>query len=172
VLGAMLADVPHTRPIHTFVSSENAHVRQQLDVERSSYEGPVGILSVVAMAAEAAGIPTVAIWASVPHYVHQGPSPKATLALIDKLEELVDVVIPRGDLVAEAAAWEAGVNKLASEDEDMTAYIAQLEQARDVADSPQASGESLAQEFERFLRDTERPEDEPGNDPGTEPLGL
>jgi outer membrane murein-binding lipoprotein Lpp len=171
LLGAMLADVPHTRPIHTFVSSENAHVRQQLDVERSSYEGPVGILSVVAMAAEAAGIPTVAIWASVPHYVHQGPSPKATLALIDKLEELVDVVIPRGDLVAEAAAWEAGVNKLASEDEDMTAYIAQLEQARDVADSPQASGESLAQEFERFLRDKERPDDDSGTESGTEPRG-
>ena len=81
MLGAMLADVPHTRPISVFVSSENAGLRTLLDVERSSYEGPVGILSVIATEAEAAGIPTVSIWASVPHYVHNAPSPKATLAM-------------------------------------------------------------------------------------------
>lgn len=168
LLGAMLADVPHTRPISTFVSSENAAVRHELDVERSSYEGPVGILSVIAAAAEEADIPTVAIWASVPHYVHQSPSPKATLALIDKLEEIVDVVIPRGELVEEAAAWEENINKLAAEDEDMSAYIAQLEQARDMVDSPEATGESLAQEFERFLRST----DKPGPDGNEPPKGV
>ncbi|MHB1172780.1 MAG: proteasome assembly chaperone family protein [Lacisediminihabitans sp.] len=151
-LGAMLADVPHTRPISVFVSSENAEVRKQLGVERSSYEGPVGILSVLGEAAEAAGIPTVSIWASVPHYVHNAPSPKATLALIDRLEEIIDVVIPRGELVAESAAWESGINALASEDEDMAAYIGQLEAARDTVDSPEASGEAIAQEFERYLR--------------------
>jgi hypothetical protein len=161
VLGAMLADVPHTRPIHTFLSSDNALVRSEFGVERSSYEGPVGILSVIATAAEGAGIPTLAIWASVPHYVHQGPSPKATLALIDKLEEIIDVVIPRGELVTEASEWEDGINKLAADDDDMTAYIAQLEQARDMVDSPEATGESLAQEFERFLRSTDKPEDKP-----------
>ena len=164
LLGSMLADVPHTRPISTFVSSENAAVRHELDVERSTYEGPVGILSVIAAAAEEADIPTVAIWASVPHYVHQGPSPKATLALIDKLEEIIDVVIPRGQLVSEAAEWEESINKLAAEDEDMSSYIAQLEQARDMVDSPEATGESLAQEFERFLRTTDKPDNE-----GTEP---
>jgi proteasome assembly chaperone (PAC2) family protein len=151
-LGAMLADVPHTRPISVFVSSENAEVRKQLGVERSSYEGPVGILSVLGAAAEAAGIPTVSIWASVPHYVHNAPSPKATLALIDKLEEIIDVVIPRGDLVDESAAWESGIDALAGEDEDMASYIQQLEAARDTVDSPEASGEAIAQEFERYLR--------------------
>jgi len=151
-LGAMLADVPHTRPISVFVTSENAAVRGQLGVERSSYEGPVGILSVLGQAAEAAGIPTVSIWASVPHYVHNAPSPKATLAIIDKLEEIIDVVIPRGDLVNESAAWQSGIDALASEDEDMAAYIAQLEAARDTVDSPEASGEAIAQEFERYLR--------------------
>jgi len=151
-LGAMLADVPHTRPISIFASSENASVREQLGVERSSYEGPVGILSVLADAAETAGIPTLSIWASVPHYVHNAPSPKATLALIDKLEEIVDVVIPRGDLVDEAAAWETGIDALASDDDDMSSYIEQLEQARDTVDSPEASGEAIAQEFERYLR--------------------
>ncbi|CAN5151489.1 filament polymerization regulator ParJ [soil metagenome] len=151
-LGAMLADVPHTRPISVFVSSENAQLRTELTVEKSSYEGPVGILSVLGEAAEKAGIPTVSIWASVPHYVHNAPSPKATLAIIDKLEEMIDVVIPRGELVDESAAWENGIDVLASEDDEMATYIAQLEQARDTVDSPEASGEAIAQEFEKYLR--------------------
>ncbi len=151
-LGAMLADVPHSRPITVFTSSENAAVRAQLGVERSGYEGPVGILSVLGDAAERAGVPTMSIWASVPHYVHNAPSPKATLALIDKLEEIVDVVIPRGELVTEAAAWESGIDALAGGDDDMASYIEQLEQARDTVDSPEASGEAIAQEFEKYLR--------------------
>jgi len=151
-LGAMLADVPHTRPISVFVSSENSDVRESLSVERSNYEGPVGILSVLGDAAEKAGIPTVSIWASVPHYVHNAPSPKATLALIEKLEEIIGVSIPRGDLVAESAAWETGIDALAGDDDDMSAYIEQLEQARDTVDSPEASGEAIAQEFEQYLR--------------------
>ena len=151
-LGAMLADVPHTRPISVFTSSENPAVREALSIERSSYEGPVGILSVLSDAAEKAGIPTLSIWASVPHYVHNAPSPKATLAIIDKLEEIIDVVIPRGDLVDEASAWETGIDALASDDDDMTSYIEQLEQARDTVDSPEASGEAIAHEFEKYLR--------------------
>jgi hypothetical protein len=152
LLGAMLADVPHTRPISVFATSENPLVRSELDIERSSYEGPVGILSVIADAAENAGIPAISIWASVPHYVHNAPSPKATLALIDKIEELIDVKIDRGELVDESSAWESGIDALAGEDEDMAAYIQQLEQARDTVDSPEASGEAIAQEFERYLR--------------------
>jgi predicted ATP-grasp superfamily ATP-dependent carboligase len=151
-LGAMLADVPHSRPISVFTSSENAAVRAELGLERSGYEGPVGILSVLGDAAEKAGILTMSIWASVPHYVHNAPSPKATLALIDKLEEIVDVVIPRGELVTEAAAWESGIDALAGDDDDMASYIEQLEQARDTVDSPEASGEAIAQEFEKYLR--------------------
>ena len=151
-LGAMLADVPHTRPISVFASSDNAAVRAELGVERSNYEGPVGILSALAEGAEDVGIPTIMIWASVPHYVHNAPSPKAVLALIDKLEELVDVTIPRGTLVDEAAAWESGIDALAADDEEMASYIQQLEQARDTVDSPEASGEAIAQEFERDLR--------------------
>jgi hypothetical protein len=151
-LGAMLADVPHSRPISVFTSSENAEVRAQLGIERSGYEGPVGILSVLGDVAEKAGITTMSIWASVPHYVHNAPSPKATLAILDKLEEIVDVVIPRGDLVTEAQAWENGIDALAGDDDDMASYIEQLEQARDTVDSPEASGEAIAQEFERYLR--------------------
>ena len=152
MLGALLADVPHTRPISVFVSSENPLVRGDLAVERSGYEGPVGILTVLGEAAENAGIPTLSIWASVPHYVHNAPSPKATLALIEKLEEIIDVKIPRGDLADDAATWESGIDALASEDEDMSTYIGQLEQARDTVDSPEASGEAIAQEFEKYLQ--------------------
>jgi hypothetical protein len=152
ILGSMLADVPHTRAIPTFVSSENAELRAQLDVDRSTYEWPIGILTVIAQAAETAGIPALTIWASVPHYVHNAPSPKAMLALIEKLEEYIDVTIPRGNLIDDATAWENGINELARDDDDMAAYIKQLEQARDTVDSPEASGEAIAQEFERYLR--------------------
>lgn len=166
-LGAMLADVPHTRPISVFSSSENPEIREHFSIERSTYEGPVGILSVLADAIEALAIPTITVWASVPHYVHNAPSPKATLALIDKLEEIVDVVIPRGDLVDEATAWETGIDALASDDDDMSSYIEQLEQARDTVDSPEASGEAIAQEFEKYLqRGDDKPE---GGTAGDEP---
>lgn len=151
-LGAMLADVPHTRPISVFASSENPAVRDRFELERSTYEGPVGILSVLGAAAEAAGIPTLSIWASVPHYVHNAPSPKAMLALIERLEEFVDLEIARGTLVEDSAAWESGIDALADDDDDMRAYITQLEQARDTVDSPEASGEAIAEEFERYLR--------------------
>lgn len=161
MLGAMLADVPHTRPISVFASSENAGLRQALQLERSTYEGPVGILSVLADAAERQGVQSLSVWASVPHYVHSAPSPKAVLALIDKLEELIDVVIPRGALIEESGEWQNGIDTLAAEDEDMAAYIQQLEQARDTVESPEASGEAIAKEFERYLRRDEGKGDEP-----------
>lgn len=159
-LGAMLADVPHTRPIAVHASSENPAVRHELDLERSTYEGPVGILSVLAEAAESRNIPTVSVWASVPHYVHNAPSPKATLALLDKLDDLVGVNIPRADLAEDAVVWETGIDALAGEDDEMASYIEQLEQARDTVDSPEASGEAIAQEFEKYLRRRgDRPDD-------------
>jgi len=143
-LGSMMSDVPHTRPISVFAGSEN---------EKPTYEGPAGILTVVSAAAEAAGIPCAALWASVPHYVAgHTPSPKATLALLDRLTELTGAVIPRGELPAESLAWEASIDAAASDDEEMTEYIHQLEQTRDTWDSPEASGDAIAQEFERYLR--------------------
>ncbi len=166
LLGALLADVPHSRPIAVHVSSENPQVREELQVERSSYEGPVGILSVIAAMAEEVGIPTISLWASVPHYVHNAPSPKATLALLDKLEELVDVVIPRGELLDEAREWEEGIDALAADDDEMRSYIEQLERARDAVEAPEASGEAIAQEFERYLRKRDDEPGEPAAGPG------
>jgi hypothetical protein len=162
-IGSMMSDVPHTRPISVFGGSDNEALRTALDLERSTYEGPVGILSVLGDAAERAGIPTASLWASVPHYVAgHTPSPKATLALLDKLEDITGAPVPRGDLATEAAAWEASIDAAAADDEEMTEYIRQLERTRDTWDSPEASGDAIAQEFERYLRRTDgRPGDGP-----------
>ncbi len=152
-LGAMLADVPHSRPISIFAASQNDQVREQLGLEKSLYEGPVGILSVLEHFAESAGIPTATLWASVPHYVaNSTPSPKVTLALLDRLDELTGVDVPRTSLRTEAAAWEASIDAAAADDEEMSEYIRQLEKTRDTWDSPEASGDAIAQEFERYLR--------------------
>ncbi|WP_248242159.1 PAC2 family protein [Microbacterium kunmingense] len=164
-LGSMMSDVPHTRPISVFAGSDNETLRQSLDLEKSTYEGPVGILSVLAHAAETAGIPTASLWASVPHYVAgHTPSPKATLALLDRLEDLTGAEVPRGDLSTEAAAWEASIDAAAADDEEMTEYIRQLERTRDTWDSPEASGDAIAQEFERYLRRRGDGPTKPGRD--------
>ena len=152
-LGSMMSDVPHTRPISVFASSENEGVRQALGLERSLYEGPVGILSAIGDASESVGIPTASLWASVPHYVAgHTPSPKATLALLERLESITGISVPRGELETQARAWEASIDAAAADDEEMSDYIRQLEQTRDTWDSPEASGDAIAQEFERYLR--------------------
>ena len=164
-LGSMMSDVPHTRPISVFASSDSDQLRTSLDLERSTYEGPVGILSVLAHAADAAGIPSAGLWASVPHYVAgHTPSPKATLALLDRLAELTAAPIPRGELETEAVAWEASIDAAAADDEEMTEYIRQLERTRDTWDSPEASGDAIAQEFERYLRRGGDGPSKPGRD--------
>lgn len=162
-VGAMLADVPHTRPTPTSVTSESASLRHRLGVEQSEYEGPTGIMSVIAMAAEQVGIQTASVWASVPHYVHAQHVPKATIALLDRLTELLDVTVPLGELPRLAGEWESGVDELAERDDDMRAYIGHLEQQRDTVESPEASGEALAQEFQRFL-ETQHPDDDAADD--------
>lgn len=159
-LGAMLADVPHSRPVRVTATSDDPGVRGYFDIEKSTYEGPVGVLTALAFAAAEAGIPSMNLWAHVPHYVHTSPSPRATLALAERLEELVGINTDRKELEAEALRWAEGIDALAAEDDDMTAYIDQLEKARDAADAPEASGDAIAQEFEKYL--DSRP-DRPGS---------
>lgn len=152
-LGSMMSDVPHTRPIAVTMTSENDAVRTALELERSTYEGPTGIIGVLADAAEQVGIPAVALWASVPHYVaSHAPSPKATLALLERLADLSAADVPRGTLETESMAWEASIDAAASEDEDMREYIRHLEENRDTVESPEASGDAIAKAFERYLR--------------------
>lgn len=151
MLGSMFSDAPHSRPIVTHVSSETPERRTDVGAERSSYEGPVGILTVVDLALVEAGIETISLWAQVPHYVHSSPSPKVTLALLDKLEELLDIVIPRGELLAEATEWESNIDRIAATDEDMSSYIRGLEESRDASMAAGTTGDALALEFEKFL---------------------
>jgi predicted ATP-grasp superfamily ATP-dependent carboligase len=151
-LGALLADVPHTRPIPVTSTSEDERLLARLAIEPSRYEGPTGIVGVLQEFAQRAGLPSLSLWAAVPHYVGQSPSPKATLALLRRVEEMLDVTVPLGDLPEDARAWERGVDELAEEDSEIGEYVRQLEQAKDTADLPEASGEAIAQEFERYLR--------------------
>ncbi|MGC0144585.1 PAC2 family protein [Pseudactinotalea sp. Z1732] len=151
-VGALLADVPHTRPIPVQTSSDDPRVQALLGVEDGDYEGPTGIVGVLAQMALDRGLHSLSIWAAVPHYVAQPPSPKATLALLTALEELLGEPVPTGDLVEDSRAWQDGVNELAEEDPEVAEYVRQLEEAKDTADLPEASGEAIAREFERFLR--------------------
>ncbi len=156
LVGALLADVPHSRPIPVTVTSDDDLVRESLDVEPSTYEGPIGIVGVLAEVGLLADIPTLSLWAAVPHYVGQSPSPKAQLALLNRLEELLQVSLETQLLSEESEAWERGVDELATEDPEVAAYVRQLEEAKDTVDLPEASGESIAREFERYLKKRRR----------------
>ena len=151
-LGALLSDSPHTRPVPVTGSTTDARLAADLGMEPSSYEGPTGIVGVLQEACERFDLPAVSLWAAIPHYVGQPPCPKGTLALVRKVEDVLDVPVPLGDLVEEARAWEIGVDELAEDDEEVADYVRQLEQARDTTELPEASGEAIAREFERYLR--------------------
>lgn len=151
-LGALMADVAHTRPIPVTATTEDEATLRRYDLEASRYEGPTGIVGVLADAANQGELESISCWAAVPHYAGHTPSPKATLALITRLEELLDAPIDHGDLDEDARAWERGVNELAEGDEEVAEYVEALEEAQDTADLPEASGEAIAREFERFLR--------------------
>lgn len=151
-MGALLADTPHTRPIPVNGTATEPELLDRLDLEQASYEGPTGIVGVLQDACSMLDIPSVSYWAAVPHYVAQPPCPKATLALVTQLEDLLECSIPLGDLPEDARAWERGVNELAEEDEDVAEYVRGLEETRDTADLPEASGEAIAREFERYLK--------------------
>lgn len=152
LVGALLADVPHSRPIPVTVTCDDGELRERLNLEASEYEGPIGIVGVLNELALLAGLPTISLWAAVPHYVAQAPSPKAQLALLHRIEDFLQVPLSTAELADDAQAWERGVNELAGEDAEIAAYVHQLEEAKDTAELPEASGESIAKEFERYLR--------------------
>lgn len=151
-LGALLADTPHTRPVPVTGSASEPDLVDRLKLEQSTYEGPTGIVGVFQDACNLLDIPSVSYWAAVPHYVAQPPCPKATLALVGQLEDLLEAGIPLLDLPDEARAWERGVDELAQEEEDIADYVRALEETRDTTDLPEASGEAIAREFERYLK--------------------
>lgn len=155
-LGALLADVPHTRPIPVTATTDDPVLQRTLGLDASTYEGPTGIAGVLQAEATRRGLHGMSIWAAVPHYVAHPPSPKATIALLVRIEELLGVTVPLGDLPEDAEAWQHGVDELAAEDSEIAEYVAQLEEAKDTAELPEATGEAIAREFERYLRRRER----------------
>ncbi|HEY6279808.1 MAG TPA: PAC2 family protein [Streptosporangiaceae bacterium] len=152
LLGALLADSPHTRPVPVTAAASDPALAADLRAEPVDYKGPTGILGVLQHACADAGLPAVSLWASVPHYVAQPPCPKATLALLRGVEDILDVALPLADLPAEARAWERGVDELAEQDSEVAEYVRTLEEAKDATDLPEASGDAIAREFERYLR--------------------
>ena len=151
-LGSMLADTPHSRAIPVSGTGAHPDIATRLGVEVSRYEGPTGILAVIQDGCVRRGIDAIALWAAVPHYANATPSPKATLALVNGLEDLLEISLPQGDLPERALAWEASVNEMVKEDSDIEEYIKTLEESKDANEISDESGEELAREVERFLR--------------------
>ena len=152
LLGALLADSPHTRPVPVNAAASDIKLATQLQMDPVDYKGPTGIVGVLQHTCAAAGIPSVSLWAAVPHYVAQPPSPKATLALLRGVEDILDVTLPLADLPDDARAWERGVDELADQDSEVADYVRTLEEAKDATDLPEATGDAIAREFERYLR--------------------
>lgn len=156
-LGALLADIPHSRPLPVSLTSDSPALRERYGAERNTYEGPTGITGVLADAAHQLDLDALMGWVSVPHYAAGTHSPKATLALLRRLEDALSWTLDHGDLAERSRAWERGVDQLAAGDPEIAAYVRTLEASTDAAGSPQASGDAIAREFERYLRG--RPDD-------------
>ena len=151
-LGALLADSPHTRPVPISGTAGDTPTGARLGLEPSKYEGATGIVGVFADACARAELASVSFWAAVPHYVANPPCPKATLALLRRVEDLLDIEIPLGDLPERARGWERQVDELAAGDTEVAEYVRSLELREPETALPEASGDAIAREFERYLR--------------------
>jgi proteasome assembly chaperone (PAC2) family protein len=155
-LGALLADVPHTRPISVAGLASDPALVSRLQLAPSSYEGPTGIVGILHAACQRAGLPSASLWAAVPHYIAATPNPKAALALVRKLEGLVGVAVDASGLESAASDYERQVNLAVQSDPDVQAFVERLEQASsetgggELPDLP--SGEVIARDLQRFLR--------------------
>jgi predicted ATP-grasp superfamily ATP-dependent carboligase len=159
-LGALLGDVPHTRPVAMTGHASDPSLVERLGMQTSSYEGPTGIVGVLHSACAAAGLPSATLWAGVPHYVAAATNPKAALALVRRVERLIGVSVDVSELETSAADYERQVELAVESDPDIQAFVERLEQAAasdpaTTADVP--SGDAIAREFQRFLRQR-RPE--------------
>ena len=150
-LGALLADTPHTRPVPVSSTASDDELIARLALTRSNYEGPTGIVGVLHDACTRAQLRSASLWAATPHYISATPNPRAAVALLERLAELSGTPGPSGDLVRAASEYAVRVAAAVADDPDLVAYVEQLESAAD-ADDP-ATGEDLARDFERYLRE-------------------
>jgi predicted ATP-grasp superfamily ATP-dependent carboligase len=155
-LGALLADVPHTRPVSVTGLASDPGLVSRLNLSQSAYEGPTGIVGVLHGACQDAGLPSASLWAAVPHYIAAAPNPKAALALVRKLEGLVGVAVDATELESGAADYDRQVNVAVQSDPDVQAFVERLEQAAGTepseSEGPLPSGDSIARDLQRFLR--------------------
>ncbi len=157
-LGALLADVPHTRPVAITGLASDPVLVSRLGLAPSSYEGPTGIVGVLHAACQQAGLPSASLWAAVPHYIAATPNPKAALALVRKLEGLVGVAVDASELESAASDYDRQVNIAVQSDPEVQAFVERLEQASSEAgvserlDESLPSGEVIARDLQRFLR--------------------
>jgi proteasome assembly chaperone (PAC2) family protein len=155
-LGSLLADVPHTRPVHVTGFASDPGLVSRLSLQPSTYEGPTGIIGVLHAGCQAAGLPSASLWAPVPHYIAAAPNPKASLALVRKLEGLVGVAIDGSELEEACVEYDRQVNLAVQSDPDVQAFVEKLEQAtgeESFTDPTQLpSGDSIARDLQRFLR--------------------
>ncbi|NKY51704.1 PAC2 family protein [Nocardia vermiculata] len=157
ILGALLADTPHTRPVPVTGTAYSKDAAEQFNLEQTRYEGPTGITGVLQDACVRAGVPAISFWAAVPHYVSQPPNPKATISLLRRVEDVLDLEVPLGELPAQAEDWESAVDEMTEDDEEVTEYVRSLEERGDAAvDIDDAmskiDGDAIAAEFEKYLR--------------------
>jgi proteasome assembly chaperone (PAC2) family protein len=157
ILGALLADTPHTRPVPVTGSAYSPEAAERFSLEQTRYEGPTGITGVLQDQCVKAGVPAVSFWAAVPHYVSQPPNPKATIALLHRVEDVLDIEVPLGELPKQAEEWEAAVNEMTLGDEEISEYVRSLEERGDAAidlneTMSKIDGDAIAAEFEKYLR--------------------
>jgi predicted ATP-grasp superfamily ATP-dependent carboligase len=156
-LGALLADVPHTRPVSITGMASDQGLIDRLGLQPPTYEGPTGIVGVLHAACADAGLPSASLWAAVPHYVAVAPNPKGALALLRRLESLVGVTVDATQLETAAVDYERQVTRAVEMDPEVQAFVERLERAADEEEGPTdlsqlPSGDVLAREFQRFLR--------------------
>jgi predicted ATP-grasp superfamily ATP-dependent carboligase len=157
-LGALLADTPHTRPVPISSTASDEELIARLGLTRSNYEGPTGIVGVLHDACARSQLRSASLWAATPHYISANPNPRAAVALLERLADLVGTPPPSSDLVRAASEYAVRVAAAVADDPELGAYVEQLESAADVDDPP--TGEDLARDFERYLRE------QGGEDPG------
>jgi predicted ATP-grasp superfamily ATP-dependent carboligase len=150
-IGSMLADVAHSRPIPVSATGSHPTIAKAMGIEVSRYEGPTGIMAIIQDACIKREIDSIALWAALPHYAHASLSPKATLALLNGLEDFLEISLPLGVLLKESEEWEMALTKAVNEDSDLKEYVEGLENSHDANDEDQ-TGDAIAREVERFLR--------------------
>ena len=150
-MGALLADTPHTRPVPVSASASDPDLMERHGLVRSTYEGPTGIVGILHDSCSRAGLTSASLWAATPHYISAAPNPQAALALLERLSDLAGTPSGSAELERAASEYQLRVASAIADDPDVAGYVEQLEQAADRDDPP--TGEELAADFERYLRE-------------------